>query len=204
MKKNIFLIIFSLLQFTLNAQQITKQDYERAASFLMRNISNKKVYNWSVTANWFADSSGFSYITQKINKKLFNKYDLFSKVAGPLFDHERLAKLLTKQLKKTITAADLPVTDIRYIDKMNLTLVASGKTYTLNLTEYTLTPIEQQSPNLMERVSPDGQWIAYTDKYNLFIKSTKTGGIKQLSSAGKKNYEFASFYRPMGEYLRRF
>lgn len=194
MKKYLFLLITFLFHIALNAQQITKQDYERAASFLMRNINNKKVFNWSVTANWFADSSGFFYITQQKNEKRFIKYDLSTKLAGPLFDHELLAKLLTEQLKKPINAYDLPVTDIRYIDKANLTLALSGKTYTLNVNDYTLTPKEEQRPNLMERVSPDGQWIAYSDKYNLFIKSTKTGTIKQLSSAGKKNYEYASFY----------
>ena len=194
MNKYLFLLITFLFHISLNAQQITKQDYERAASFLLRNLSNKKIYNLSVNATWFADSSGFSYITQQKNVKRFNKYDLSLKQTGLMFDHGRLAKLLTEQLKKLITADDLPVTDIRYTDKANLSLVASGKTFTLNLTDYTLTPKEEQRPNLMERESPDGQWIAYSDKYNLYIKSTKTGAIKQLSSAGKKNYEYASFY----------
>ena len=194
MKKYFFLIIIFLFYVTLYAQQVTKQDYERAASFLMRNLSNKKIYNLSVNVTWFADSSGFSYITQKKNEKRFNKFDLSSLQAGPLFDHERLAKLLADILKKPITAADLPVTDIRYIDKTHFTLVASDKTYTLNLTDYTLTPKEEQRPNMMERVSPDGQWTAYSDKYNLYLKSTKSGVIKQLSTEGKKNYEYASFY----------
>ena len=182
MKKYLFLLITFLFHISLNSQQITKQDYDRAASFLLRNLSNKKIYNLSVNATWFADSSGFSYITQQKNVKRFNKYDLSLKQTGLMFDHGRLAKLLTEQLKKLITADDLPVTDIRYTDKANLSLVASGKTFTLNLTDYTLTPKEEQRPNLMERESPDGQWIAYSDKYNLYIKSTKTGAIKQLSS----------------------
>ena len=194
MKNFSLLIIVSLLHFSVTAQQLSKQDYERAAAFLVRNLGNKKVFNWSVTPNWYADSSGFSYITQKKNEKRFNKFELSALQSGPLFDHERLAKLLTDLLKKPVTAADLPVTNIQYIDKTHLSLAVGGKNYTLNLTDYTLTLKDEIRPNLMEEKSPDGQWTAYPDTYNLYIKSTKTGAIKQLSTAGKKNYEYASYY----------
>ena len=46
----------------------------------------------------------------------------------------------------------------------------------------------------MESKSPDGKWIAYSEKYNLYIRSTETGEVKQLSSGGVKNYEYASYY----------
>lgn len=48
--------------------------------------------------------------------------------------------------------------------------------------------------NLMEEKSPDGKWIAYSEQYNLFVKSTSTGAVRQLSTAGIKNYEYASYY----------
>src|SRR6185369_11118678 len=35
---------------------------------------------------------------------------------------------------------------------------------------------------------------AYTENFNLYIRSTGTGAVKQLSTEGKKNYEYASFY----------
>lgn len=193
MKKCLLFIITILLYFPLIAQKINKQDYERAAALHMRNLG-KKIFNLSVAVNWYADSTGFSYITQDKKEKRFNKFEFSAMKAAPLFDHDRLAKALTDLLKKTITATDLPITDVRYVNKSQLSLSAEGKNYTLNLTDYTLTPKTEERPNLMERKSPDGNWIAYTDKYNLYIKSTKTGETKQLSSAGKKNYEYASYY----------
>ena len=37
----------------------------------------------------------------------------------------------------------------------------------------------------MEERSPDGKWIAYTDKdHNLYIRSATTGEVKQLSKTG--------------------
>lgn len=101
MKYYSLLIIVSLFHFSLPAQQLSKQDYERAAAFQMRNLTNKKVFNLLVNVTWFADSSGFSYITQKKNEKQFNKFEFSSQKSVPLFDQERLAKLLTDILKKS-------------------------------------------------------------------------------------------------------
>ncbi len=193
MKKNLLLISLVLLQFSLQAQKLTKQDYERAAALHMRNLG-KKIFNLSVSVNWFADSSGFSYITQTKKEKRFNKFEFASMKAAPFFDQEKLAKSLTDLLKKTVAAADLPVTDARYIDKNSLSITADGKNYTLDLNSYTLAPRPERNFNQMERKSPDGNWTAYSENYNLFIKNSKTGEKKQLSTAGKKNYEYASWY----------
>jgi len=113
---------------------------------------------------------------------------------GPLLDQERLAKQLSALLKTPVAAADLPVTNVRQKDKTHLAITASGKNYMLNLADYSLEPAKGEHENEKEAISPDGQWIAYTDKYNLFIKATKTGEIKQLSKEGRKNYEYASYY----------
>ena len=193
MKKNLLLIIVVLFSFSSFAQKITKQDYERAAALHMRNLG-KKIYNLSVTPNWFADSTGFSYITQNKKEKKFNKFVFATMKAEAFFDQERLAKSLTDVLKKPVVAADLPVTDARYIDKNSVSVTAEGKTFTLDLNSYTLTPRPERSFNQLERKSPDGNWTAYTENFNLFIKNTKTGATKQLSTAGKKNYEYATWY----------
>lgn len=193
MKKSFLILIVTLLHVCGSAQKMTRQDYDRAASLHMRNLS-KKIFNLHVTVNWFADSTGFSYITQDKKEKRYNKFEFATMKAAPFFDHARMAKSLTDLLKKPATAADLPITDVRYINKSQLSVTTEGKTYTLNLSDYTLTPKEEPRPNPMERKSPDGKWIAYADKFNLYIKSAATGETKQLSTAGKKNYEYASYY----------
>ncbi|MEP7374998.1 MAG: prolyl oligopeptidase family serine peptidase [Chitinophagaceae bacterium] len=194
MRKGFLSIVSSILFFALYSQQISKQDYERAVSFRMTKLNNKKVFNLFVNPNWNADSTGFSYVTQQKNNKQFNKIDFAKMQVEPLADQERLAKQLSGLLKTTVNAADLPVTNMRYKDKNHLALTAGGKNYTLNLADYSLEPAKEESENEMEAKSPDGEWIAYTDKYNLFIKSTKTAEIKQLSKEGRKNYEYASYY----------
>ncbi len=190
----LFMIIIGFLCQT-EAQQITLQDYNRATAFLFRqNLNNKKVFNLSINPNWFPDSSGFCYITQNKKEKRFNKIEFKKMESVPLFDHERLAKLLSDSLKKTISSSDLPLSSIVYIDKTHLSFETAGKKYILDLVNYGLTHKSETPVNPMEQKSPDGEWIAYSDQYNLFIKSTKTGEIRQLSRAGFKNYEYASWY----------
>jgi dienelactone hydrolase/Tol biopolymer transport system component len=128
------------------AQSLTKQDYARAVSFLWQNINNKKAYNLSLHVNWFADSSGFWYLTQSKEGKTYHKW--------LKADHS---------LHPIVSSDTLPVK-----------------------------PAGQENP--MEEKSPDGKWVAYSDRYNLYLKSTTTGAVRQLSTAGIKEYEYASYY----------
>src|ERR1043165_1600285 len=97
-----FLCVLAALAFLIKspAQQITKQDYTRAVSFLMSNLNNKKIFNVNTQFTWFADSSGLSFITQSTEGRTFNKVDLKKMKVEKLFDHERLAKILSDSLKK--------------------------------------------------------------------------------------------------------
>ena len=176
------------------SQSITLKDYERAVSFLSQNLNGKKVFNTNVAPFWAADSSGVAFITQNKDGRQFNKIDLKKMQIEPLLDKDRLAKLLSDSLKTPVKANELPFTNVRYIDKNKLSFTATNKNYTLDLVSYQLTLNAAQQRNEMEERSPDGKWIAYTDKYNLYIKNTETGAIKQLSKSGEKNYEYASYY----------
>jgi dipeptidyl aminopeptidase/acylaminoacyl peptidase len=192
MKKIISFIILIPFVYTSNSQSITKNDYARAVSFLPQNLNGKKMFNINVQSAWSADSTGLLFVTQTMESKQFNKIDLDKMHAGLLFDHERLAKLLTDSLKTQVKSANLPFNTARFIDKNTISFNAGGKGYKLDLTTYRLSQDDPQ--NDMESRSPDGKWIAYPENYNLYIKSTSTGEVKQLSTAGFKNYEYASWY----------
>jgi dipeptidyl-peptidase 4 len=192
MKKIISFIILILLVYTSISQTITKSDYARAVGFLPQNLNGKKMFNINVQSAWAADSSGLLFVTQNKESKQFNKIDLRNMQAGLLFDHERLAKLLTDSLKSQVRPINLPFNTARYIDKNTISFNAGGKVYKLDLTTYRLSQDARQ--NDMESTSPDGKWVAYSENCNLYIKSISTGQVKQLSTAGFKNYEYASWY----------
>ena len=193
--KKLFLLAISLFSIFFSiAQTISKSDYARAVSFLPQNLNNKKMFNITMPIAWAGDSSGLAYVTQNKEGKQFNRIDNKSLRQELLFDHERLAKLLTDSLKMPVKASNLPFNTVNYARKNTVSFTAAGKTYDLDLITYRLSLQHRDDPNTMEIKSPDGKWIAYAKDHNLYIRSTSTGEIKQMSKAGFKNYEYASFY----------
>ena len=193
--RRIFIWISTFVLFLdTNGQNITKQDYARAVSFLWQNLNNKKVYNLSVTPNWFSDSSGFFYQSQENGGILFKKWNFAAGKLEKLFDQDRLAKILSDTLKTAVQPDNLPISMLKYLSKEELQFRAGDKTYILNVSDYTIALKTQEKENEFEQKSPDGKWIAYSEHNNLFIKSTTTGETKQLSNRGIKDYEYASYY----------
>ena len=194
MRKYLFALACIIIAISATSQQITKQDYARAVSFMWPNLNNKKVFNLNIRPNWFADSSGFSFSTQNKEGIVYNKLDFKTMKTEKLFDHERLAKLLSDSLKTTIKSNQVQLNSLRHVDKTKIAFSAGGKNFILDIASYSLSRDNTASFNPMESKSPDGKWIAYSDKYNLFIKSVATDEVKQLSTAGKRYYEFATYY----------
>lgn len=193
MKKIISFLLVIPIAYYAASQSITKADYARAVSFLPQNLNGKKMFNINVQPAWAGDSTGVLFVTQNKEDKQFNKIDLKKMQAEPLFDHERLAKLLSDSLKMQVKPTNLPFNTARYIDKNTISFNTGGRVYNLDLATYKLSQQRGQQNN-MESKSPDGKWIAYSENYNLYIKSTTTGEIKQLSTGGSKNFEYASWY----------
>ena len=181
---------------TLVAQDvITHDDYKRAVGFMYENYNNKKVFNLNIQPNWFPDSSGVWYIDRAPDNKKYLKIAFPDLAISDLFDHQKLAGLLSDSLRKEIIPNDLPLTKIEYKSPKELVITAEGKTFLLNIDRNTLLPheeVSQESEN--EKRSPDDKWIAFTKDYNLYIKSVETGEIKQLSTTGRKGYEYATWY----------
>lgn len=178
------------------AQPITKEDYARAVSFLWENVNNKKAYNLATLPNWHGDSTGLWYTYYAGGAKRYENvlYKPFQQ--KPLFDHTRLGAKLGEALKETIDAKALPLENIRYIRPGHIDFTAKGKRFTWNdaTGELTVNTTKETDSNPFESRSPDGKWVAYAENYNLYIKSTADGTVKQLSTKGFKNYEYASYY----------
>ncbi len=190
------LSIFWLLFTTVFAQEeLTKQDYQRALSFLWENVNNKKAFNLFVQPNWFPDSTGMWYLYHQPGEKTFRKIEFDQKEIVPLFDHKKVADVLTDSLGKNINPDSLPFNRVEYVNRELLRFRVERKTWDLDLKNYQIRQYkagEELNPN--ESKSPDVKWIAYSRDYNLFIRSVETGDTFQLSSDGKKNYEYASYY----------
>lgn len=173
----------------------TIDDYNRAVGFLPENLNNKKVFNINIEPNWIPDSSGVWYVNHALDNKKYLKITFPNQVRSELFDHQKLSQILSDSLKMDVKANDLPITIIEYISPKELLITAKDKRFVLNTDLYSLsTPSENVKSKENESPSPDNKWIAYAKDYNLYIESTETEETKQLSTAGKKGYEYATWY----------
>lgn len=198
-KRSIYTCVVFLLMLhsgvVFSQDQITQEDYDRAISFRYENYINKKVFNLTTSPNWFPDSSGFWYLNHSPEAKKYLKISLPNLKQTDLFDHEKLAEALSDLLKTSVDANNLPIGRISYKSSTELVLNIKQKNYVLNTSTYELeeAPIEEKKDN-KQKQSPNNKWIAYAKDHNLFIKSTDSDEVKQLSKSGEKGYEYASYY----------
>ena len=173
--------------------EIKIADYNRAVGFMHENYHNKKLFNAYIAVNWFPDSSGVWYIHHSADQKEYLKVSLPELEQADLFDHKRVAAMLSEELGEELDEKKLPLA-IEYRSPSELLLRLKGKTFVLNTETYDLsTPEAEAKRNRQEEPSPDGKWIAYTEDYNLYLKSSETGAVKALSTDGTKGYEYASW-----------
>jgi dipeptidyl-peptidase-4 len=197
MKSCFLLLAFALSQpFLLSAQEeITIDDYNRAIGFTYENYNNKKVSNLAIQPNWFSDSTGVWYIDQSLQNKRFLKITFPTLTKSDLFDHQKVAQILSDSLGIEINADEIPVDQIEYRNPTELLITAKGKTFVLNTTTSSLRPQQQvRNTKENENPSPDNSWVAYAKDYNLYLKSTRDEAVRQLSKSGKKGYEYATWY----------
>ncbi|MEQ6123118.1 prolyl oligopeptidase family serine peptidase [Pseudotenacibaculum sp. MALMAid0570] len=198
MKKiNFILLLLFGGMFFANSQQVTKENYESAVSFMYANYNNKTAFNLFTNVYWFEDNSGIWFVDYSLDKRVYKTVNFKKKKVTELFDHTRLAKSLGEFFEQQVEANQLSLSNIQRTKEGNLTFSTNRKNVELNLSTYQVTEQERESQepnNPYESKSPDGKWIAYTKDYNLFIKSTETDQEYQLSSQGKKGYEYASWY----------
>lgn len=184
---------FNLFLFGQN--DLTKADYARAVSFLSENLYNKKVFNTHIQSNWLPENSGVWYIDQRPDEKKFMKISFPGLEKTELFDHQKLAGLLTDSLGEEVKSNDLPVTVLEYKSDEEILIRAKNKRFLFDSKNNSLKkPERSERPNGNEKPSPDKKWIVYTENYNLFVKSPDGNQTKQLSFDGEKGYEYASYY----------
>ena len=189
------LVIFSMLiSIHVNAQELTKQDYERGLSYISKNLTNKTIFNLHTDVNWFSDSTGFYFLEYDENGSQYKQVNFKILQVEPLFDHSKLAKALSQTCKKKIDSTNLSLNEI---EKKNDTLyfTCERQDYFWDLESQTLNKIKQEItiPTNGSR-SPDGLWVAYVEDYNLYLRSTKTQKKFQLTIDGTKERTYASYY----------
>ena len=107
MKLNSITILLLLL---LSAGKIFGQgelkDYQEAEKWLWCNIEDK-IYNSNISPNWIGEGDSLWYSTKTRKGQEYFLVDIKKKKKSQLFDHKRMAALISTTLKKEKSAFDL-------------------------------------------------------------------------------------------------
>lgn len=194
----ILLVLFSVIMFRCNHEKKidTQAKYDNAVSFLYNNYNNKKVFNLNTNVNWFQDNSGIWFIDYSKEKKEYKTVNFNDYKVKPLFDYDKLKNAISKLNDSFTETNGVSFSNFQPV-KEGLSFIYSNEKYIVDLKTYNLKKEEkakQQEENTDQSLSPDKKWLAYTKNYNLFIKSTLTNREYQLSTSGKKDFQYASYY----------
>lgn len=204
MKKTILFFIFLSVittDFTLFSQ-VTNADYVRADTVLKRS---ERVFSSGVRAQWIGESPLLWYINHQREGDVYYVVDAALGKKNRAFDQGKLAKLLQKETGETYDIGRLPLTDVQFNKKDEMTFFFNNAFWNYNIrtnrlirenksteTSYSLRRGRWGHRDTMRVASPDKLWEAYIQDNNVYICPT---GAKQgiaLTMDGSPNLYYSS------------
>lgn len=175
----------------LQAQTVTKEDYERAEQFLWSNVDDL-VFRSEVNPHWADDAPMFWYVLDTRRGDEYFVVDASQATKKHFFDQEKLASNLSEVLDEKVEPYDLPLDDLEWDRPGNaITFNAKSKRWRVDLATLEISEIGKEgdgdadwrSERLLSE-SPDGKWTVTRKNYNLWIKDNDTGEEFQLADDG--------------------
>jgi dipeptidyl aminopeptidase/acylaminoacyl peptidase len=204
--------------------QVTEADFDRAL-----NIQEKYsglVLNLPEPPVWQESSDIFVYRKSVDGGHEFELIDAAAQTKQPAFDHAKLAAALSLASGESYQAATLPFPRFRFVSNRSaIEFMANGGRWHCDLTGYTCsksttprrgadedddddygyddTPRAVNDPQHTE-ASPDGQWLAFVENYNVCVRSKDGKQTLDLSTDGSEGnyYAVSTFaWSPDSKYL---
>ena len=172
----------------------TLSAYERAKA-----LSQCSVPNSLLLPVWIKDSNTFWYERQLSNGKEFRLVNAETASNELAFNHEVLAKALAEVLGEPVDAKNLPVNNLNgplttnaieiTLNPLTVNFTAFSKRWEFIDESGSLNEVEQ--PHVHDLVSPDGQQVAFSRDYNIWLRDLSTGDERALTTDGQEDYQYA-------------
>ncbi len=205
MKKNtqslvslVLLINFFILQINSFAQtpyapeKLTVEDYKQGEMSLWQH-TNPLIIGGNVKPHWI-DENQFWYQNSIEDGKEFILVNIEKRHKMRAFDHEKLAKALSRVVGKDYDPFDLPFSSFEFADnKKAIVFNIRSTQYTFDSNASQCTPSE--APEKADRkssLSPDGKKAAFIREHNLWVKDLESGKETQLTTDGVKDFGYAT------------
>src|SRR5262245_35302242 len=204
--------LLALLLVTTPTGAQTRADYDRALS--LRDRYQYLTVNVPDPATWVGKSGRFSYRKSVKGGHEFVVVDAATMAKQPAFDHERLARALSKETGEKREALRLPFNSLTFSDdERSIEMTIEQVRYRCRLSDYTCSKTDRPlragvlrgvngpvrdsdtAPESRPKPSPDGKWEALVDNFNLAVRAADgKDKLTLLSTDGSEGnyYELSS------------
>jgi len=172
--------------------QGTFDDYRRAEQFLPGNLRHH-LYIADVEPHWVAKTTRFWYRRSAPRGKEFILVNSAQNTSQAAFDHARLATALSKKIKREYKPSELPFEVFDFSeDAKSIHFQTETASWDCNLESYECQPSHEPAVGPYEMASPDKQWMAFVENFNLNLRYVPTGEIVQLTRDGQPGWDYAT------------
>ena len=177
------------------AQQLTDDDYARAAHFLRQ--STEPLVDHDVQRVHWLDDSHFWYVDHDAGGDHYLVMDAATGKISPSFDQKKLAAALGKISGKQVVPDKLHVKEYSLAGKHDFDITLDDKHYLCDLAgggrcvvrDSSLKHKPGEEPGVL---SPDRKHEVFVRDWNLWLRDTGTGEETQLTRDGVENYGYAT------------
>ena len=175
--------------------------YERAKALMQGNFKFKTgetVPNSLLFPVWIKGTNSFWYERRLKDGKEFRLVNAETSSNQRAFDHNVLAKALSDAAGQPVNAKHLPINDLNSqitatiemtLNPLTLKFTAFGQRWEFLEESGFLKKLDQFPTNYI--VSPDGQQVAFTRDYNIWIRDLASNEERALTADGEEFFQYA-------------
>ena len=162
-----------------------------------------------VSPGWLPDGNGFWYADHAPDSTVIYRVDPAANTKAPLFDLPRVRAAVASVLGYQPAFRGLPFDRFVWTeDRKGVRFEVEGRTILLDVGSYTARQVSGPTPGeeslttpqrinpkefgwpILEVPSPDGRWFALHQDHNLWLRSSKDGRVRQLTTDGVEDREW--------------
>lgn len=188
----IFIFQNAFAQKPYTPEKLSADDYKRAEMSLWQHTLPLVFYQ-NVRPNWL-DEDYFWYRNDTPQGKEFMLVNISKRLKTPAFDHEALAKALSRVADKSFEPYELPFSHFEYADNKKAVVFEYKNvrySFDSNASQCTPEPAAEKSGRHFS-VSPDGKKAAFIRDHNLWVKNLDSGKETQLTTDGVEDFGYAT------------
>ena len=185
-----------------DAQEVTADDYNRAAQLLSWHTNNL-VQGGAVQPNWIPATDRFWYRTRVQEGHEYIVVDPARASRGPLFDRHRLASALSLAADTAFVGTKLPFQSFEFLGSESRIAVDVGKRrFECDLAAYACASVDTLPDAAAFAVSPDSTLEVFMQGHDLYLRSFRGGDTIRLTNDGEEYFAYGAGSPSPGQ-LRR-